>query len=154
MKNHSLPLIAALVVGAFTIPLTLNAQSTSSEDSQAGGRPGPGQAGPLGPAQGRPQQGQPGPGPMMAPQGPGGMAMGPMGGGRGEATMVADGSSLYILMGDRLIKVSKADLKIEKETSLRPTMPAGAPGSGPRGGGVPPQGSPDSRPPTGEPTKN
>ena len=43
---------------------------------------------------------------MQAPQGP--------------ATMVADGSHLYVLQGNRLLKVKKSDLSVEKEKSLRP----------------------------------
>lgn len=73
------------------------------------------------------QPGQPGRGFQFQPMGMG-----------GAPTMIGDEKNLFILQGNRLIKVKKSDLSIEAEKQLpnpRPPQGGGAPG-GP--GGMPP----------------
>ena len=59
-------------------------------------------------------------------------------GGGGGATMIADGNFLYVLQGNRLLKINKDDLKVAKTGEL-PMMQGGfgGPGDMPpnRGGG-------------------
>lgn len=91
--------------------------------------------------QGIPGQGGPGAGPRGGFQGPpqgGGMMMGMGGMGGGQATMVVDGNSLYILQGNMLYKVNKDTLKVVATGELpRPQMrmPGGESAPLPGGGG-------------------
>lgn len=70
--------------------------------------------------------------PMMRPgQGPGQQGPGPMmGGGGAPPTVINDGSYLYILRGNSLLKVAKDDLKVTAQANLPMPM-------GPRPGGEP-----------------
>lgn len=103
-----------------------------------GGQPGqPGGRGGAGGGFGGGQPGQPGGfgGPAGQPGGFGGQG-GMMGGG-GGAAMVVDGNTLYILQGNRLLKVNKNSFAVEKEATLpRPQGQLGRPGA--QGGGAPP----------------
>lgn len=77
---------------------------------------------------------QPPPGGQGGPGGPGGFGQGPgfMGGMPGGApAMVADNTHVFVLLGNRLIKVNKGDLSIAAEKNL---------GQPPRGGGGQPGG--------------
>lgn len=68
------------------------------------------------------QPGQPGRGFQFQPMGMG-----------GAPTMIGDEKNLYILQGNRLIKVKKSDLSVEAEKQLpTPRPPQGGPG-GPSG---------------------
>jgi hypothetical protein len=62
--------------------------------------------------------------------------MGMVGGG---ATMIADGNFLYVLQGNRLMKINKDDLKVAKTGEL--PMPQGRPNNG-GPAGPPPGGQP------------
>ncbi|HRI42861.1 MAG TPA: hypothetical protein PLL78_02110 [Fimbriimonadaceae bacterium] len=105
-----LGLFAAAVLA---IPLT----ATLSNAQQAGPQPPP-QGGPT-----QPGFGQPGPGQPFPPPG----QMRPGMGGSGVA-MIADGGFLYILQGNRLLKIGKEDLKVVKTGELPgPTPPQNTP---------------------------
>lgn len=135
MNTRSSLILGTFAVLALAVPLTLSyssAQQAGETPSQQGGGFGqPPAGGPAG-------QG-PGFGPGQPPQGqPGGFQNRPMMGG-GGATMIADGNFLYVLQGNRLMKISKEDLKVAKTAEL-PVMQGGfgGPGDMPpgnRGGG-------------------
>lgn len=102
----------ALGYGGLALSAFAAAVLVSSALAQGGGfQGGPGGQGP-GFGQG---QGQPGRGVMMPPMGF-----------AGPATMVGDEKNLYILQGNRLIKVRKSDLGVEAEKQL--PMPRPQPG--------------------------
>lgn len=128
MNTRSSVILGTFAVLALAVPLTLSYSSAQ----QAGEAPSSQQGGGFG----QPPAGGPG-GP---PQGqPGGFQNRPMMGGGGGATMIADGNFLYVLQGNRLLKINKDDLKVAKTGEL-PMMQGGfgGPGDMPpgnRGGG-------------------
>ncbi len=114
-KRLSMFSIGGLALLAAAIPLTLTlATAQVAPPPDQGVRPGQGGFG-----QGQP--GAAGPGGQFGQRQPGMM----MGGG-GAAAIVADNMFLYIVQGNRLVKVSKADLKVLGETQLGGPMPGGA----------------------------
>lgn len=127
MLKNSNWLVAGFALVALALPLTITwsfaqeSRAVTPPQERAGGVPGP--------ARPFPGQNPPGfaPGAPMAPMPP----MGP-----GPSTMIVDGGYLYILQGNRLLKVNKNDLKVERETMLPPM----------RGQVDPPRAAPDRRP--------
>jgi hypothetical protein len=47
--------------------------------------------------------------------------------GGGGVTMIADGSFLYVLQGNRILKISKEDLKVVKTGEIPPPTPQAPP---------------------------
>lgn len=145
MNTRSSLILGTFAVLALAVPLTLSyssAQQAGEAPSSQGGFGQPPAGGPAG-------QG-PGFGPGQPPQGqPGGFQARPMMGGGGGATMIADGNFLYVLQGNRLLKINKDDLKVAKTAEL-PMMQGGfgGPGDMPpgnRGGGAAGPGGPGGR---------
>lgn len=106
MQTKTQLLIGSIAAAALAIPLT----ATLSSAQQAGPQPPPG---------GAPQPGfvQPGPPPNQMRPGMGG----------GGVTMIADGSFLYVLQGNRILKISKEDLKVLKTGEIPPPTPQAPP---------------------------
>ena len=122
---------AALVIAvpagiAFAQTTTPNTDEPTI-DQQAGPGAPPQQRGGQGGQGGGPGQGGPGGGGQGGPGGPGGMP--PMGGGGGGIS--ADNGNVYVLQGNRVIKLN-SDLKIVGQVEL--PRPQGGPGGPPRGG--------------------
>lgn len=123
----------ALVGATLTLSLNSNAQGGGAAETQ--GPPPPNQAGPRFPGGGGAAA------PFGGPDAPaqfrqGGGQFG--GGGGGGTAMDSDNSFLYIVQGNMLFKVAKADLKVLGSTPLM-QMPQGqgAPGAGRFGPGQP-----------------
>lgn len=113
MQTKSQVFIGLLAAAALAIPLT----ATLSSAQQAGPQPPP-QGGP-----GQPPFGQPG---FAQPGGPPAGQMRPGMGGGGVA-MIADGGYLYVLQGNRLLKIGKEDLKVVKTGEIPMPTPPQAP---------------------------
>ncbi|MBI5706060.1 MAG: hypothetical protein HZC36_03610 [Armatimonadetes bacterium] len=135
--------LGAAALFALALPFTLVARAQDQGAQAAQGFQGQGQGFPPPGGQGLPPGQGPGAGPGGFQRGQGqfpGMMLGPGGG----AAMVEDNNFLYVLAGNRLLKVSKTDLKILNEANLGGgMMPPGGPGGfpaqpGQRGGGNPP----------------
>ncbi|MBV6458295.1 MAG: hypothetical protein HONBIEJF_01421 [Fimbriimonadaceae bacterium] len=111
MLKNSNWLVAGFALTALALPLTITwsfaqeSRAVPPAQERQGITPGPAR-----PFQGQfPQAG--GPGVPMAPMPP----MGP-----GQSTMIVDGGYLYILQGQRLLKVNKNDLRVDREAMLPP----------------------------------
>lgn len=107
MQTKTQVLIGLFAAAVLAIPLT----ATLSNAQQAGPQPPP-QGGPTQPA-----FGQPGPPPGQVRPGMGG----------GGVAMIADGGYLYVLQGNRLLKIGKEDLKVVKTGELPGPTPPQAP---------------------------
>jgi len=126
----------ALVGTTLTLSITSNAQGGGTVPAeqipppaqlgppQGPGAPGaPAQAGPRFPGGGAGGFGQPGDAPAQFRQGGGFMG----GGGGGNVAIDSDNSFLYIVQGNMIFKVSKADLRVMARGQLM-EMPQGFPG--------------------------
>lgn len=144
-QKMAISALGAIALVAATLTFSLNSNAQGGEPPQ-----GPG-AGPRGGFQGGPpgQPGQPGQGfggPPGQPGQPGQFR--PQGGGGGGGTaMDSDNSFLYIVQGNMLFKVAKADLKVLGNTPLM-QMPQAREGFGRGEGPRPGQGAPPPPPGT------
>ncbi len=141
-KKVGLAAIAAASLIAISLPFAVvaGAQSTADQQGEQRGQGGQGGQGGFG------QGGQGGQGgfqggaiPAPGQGGRGGFGGGQSGfpggmGGGGSSAMEIDNMFLYVLQGNTIFKVSKADLKIVGQTSLMPMGTPGQPGQGGRGG--------------------
>lgn len=122
--------LAALAIGtaaaaALAVPFTFTvagAQTEADSTQQPGMAQQGGPGGPYPPPTPMPG-GQGGMQPGMVPMGQGPMGPGPMMG--GGAAMVVDGAGLYVLQGNRLYRLNKLTLQVEKEAMLGMAPPRG-----------------------------
>ena len=134
MRSQSLVyvLIGAIAAGAMTSAIARQEPAQGQEPGQIGPPPGQfggGQGGGPGGQGGGPGGQGGGPGGFGGPGGGGQGGRGGFGGGGGSAAMVEDSTSLYILQGNRLFKISKSDLRVEKQGELpAPPRPGGVGG--------------------------
>lgn len=135
-KNLRAPILATLGIAslAVAIPLSIaNAQDQQPRPERLQRQGAPDQF------QGRPGQGGFGQG---EPGGPGMMMRGGMG---GSPVMIDDQQNLYVLAGNRLFKVSKANLDVVAEGMLPMGPQPGGPGGFEPGGPPPVEGQPGIR---------
>lgn len=120
-KRVGIVALSALSILAASLPFAVNA--TAQGGDRFGQNPPPGQFN---------QPGQAGPNPQ------GGFRQGMMMGGAGGAAAIdSDNMWLYIVQGNTVFKVSKADLKVVGQSQLMPMGPMGPNPGGGRGGGQP-----------------
>lgn len=117
--RKAIPVVwSVAAIAALSIPLTIsisNAQDSAPKPDVQNRPPiQPGQPGPVGAPT------QPAPFPVQSQPG----QFRPMGG--GGVTMAIDGAYIYLVQGNRIMKISKDDLKITKSAELMPMdRPAG-----------------------------